>query len=91
MKNESGMNYMADGLAVVFSVVQPDMLFKYISFGLTIIATLFSLAFTILQLIKWWKDAKKDGKITKEELDDAETIIKDGIEHIKSKKEGGEK
>lgn len=90
MKNETGMNYLADGVAVVMTAVQPDIVFKYVSLGLTILATLFSLVFTALQLIKWWKDAKKDGKITKEELDDAESIIKNGIEHI-NKKEGGEK
>lgn len=89
MKHE-GYGYLADAVAVIMTAVQTDKFFQYISLVLTIIATLGSILITILKLIKWWKDANKDGKITKEELDDAESIIKNGIEHI-HKKEGGEK
>ena len=37
----------------------------------------------IIPLIKWWINAKKDGKIDKEEIEDGIDIIKDGVEDIK--------
>ena len=90
MKNE-GYNYLADAVAIIMTAVQTDRIFQYISLGLTILATALSVLLSLVKLIKWWKDAKKDGKITKEELDEAESIIKDGIDSIKEKKEGGKK
>lgn len=34
----------------------------------------------IIPLIRWWKEAKKDGKIDADEIEDAANIIKDGLE-----------
>lgn len=75
MKHETGMNYLADAFAVAGSVTQSDNLRSTISWVLTIIATLISIGFTLFQLYNWWKEAKKDGKITKEEIDEAQDII----------------
>ena len=35
-----------------------------------------------IPIIKWYKNAKKDGKITEEELDDLSHIIEDGKNEI---------
>ena len=43
----------------------------------------------IIPLIKWWKNAKKDGKIDKEEIKDGIGIIKNGVEDIKEQLESG--
>lgn len=67
MKNTNGASYGADILGAVFTAVQTDTTLQIISLVLTIIATTFSIAFTIY---KWWKSAKADGKITKEEIED---------------------
>lgn len=67
MKNSNGASYGADILGAVFTAVQTDATLQIISLILTIIATAFSIAFTIY---KWWKSAKADGKITKDEIDE---------------------
>lgn len=41
------------------------------------------LTFIVMPLISWYKKAKKDGKITKEEIEEVADIIKDGIDEIK--------
>lgn len=88
------MNKELIGSAICTSVagtstaVQPDRIFQYIQMGLTIIATLITI---ILGLRAWWKDAKKDGKIDKEEVEEAVNIIKEGVEEIKDKTQKGEK
>ena len=67
MKNTNGASYGADILGAVFTAVQTDTTLQIVSLVLTIIATTFSIAFTVY---KWWKSAKADGKITKEEIED---------------------
>ena len=66
------------------TAIQPDVIFQYVQIVLTIIATLITI---ILGLRAWWKDAKKDGKITKDEIEQGISIIKDGVENIKPKGE----
>lgn len=67
MKNSNGASYGADILGAVFTAVQTDTTLQIISLVLTIVATVFSIAFTIY---KWYKSAKADGKITKDEIDE---------------------
>ena len=86
MKNNQGLAYIGDAVAVVFTAMQTDAVFQYISLGLTILATLCSIAISMLQLWKWWKNAKKDGKITEEEINDGQKIIEDIKQHIEDGK-----
>ena len=82
----------------VLSAVQPDEILKYVNLSLAILSALVALLFTFW---KWWKEAKKEGKITPDEvgdvLDDVSEIIdstKDSIGKLKTeedKKEGGKK
>ena len=74
------VDYIFDSIAIVFASVQPEVLFRYISLVLSILATLVSLAFSIWN---WWKKAKEDGKITKEEFKEGADIIRDGTNEIK--------
>ena len=67
MKNSNGASYGADILGAVFTAIQTDTTLQIISLVLTIVATAFSIAFTIY---KWYKSAKADGKITKDEIDE---------------------
>ena len=67
MKNSNGASYGADILGAVFTAIQTDITLQIISLVLTIVATVFSIAFTIY---KWYKSAKADGKITKDEIDE---------------------
>lgn len=92
MKN-NGYAYIGDGIAVICTALQTDAVFQYISLGLTILATLFSIIISLVQLINWWKKAKADGKITEEEINDGLKIIEDiknnvedGKNHLDNKK-----
>lgn len=69
------------------TAIQPDVIFQYVQMGLTILATLITI---ILGLRAWWKDAKKDGKITKDEIEQGISIINDGVEQIKDKTKKGD-
>lgn len=67
------------------TAIQPEQVFAYIQMGLTIVATLITI---ILGLRAWWKDAKKDGKIDKDEIEQALGIIENGVETIKENTKG---
>lgn len=79
MKNSYGLNWLADGVAVIMTAIQTNEVFQIISLVCTIVATLFSIALTGVRLFYWFKEAKKDGKITQEEVDEANKIIDDGL------------
>ena len=74
------IDYLFDSIAIVFASVQPEVYFRYVSLALSILATLLSIAFSLWQ---WWKKAKQDGKITKDEIKEGVKIIQDGTEKIK--------
>lgn len=82
MKQELG-SYLGNIVGVICTAIQPDELLQIISLILTIIATLFSIAFTIYN---WWKKASKDGKIDKEEINELVDIVgkaKEDIDEIR--------
>lgn len=74
------IDYGFDGIAILFASVQPEAMFRYISLGLSILATILSIAFSIWQ---WWKKASKDGKITEDEFKEGVEIIQKGSEEVK--------
>ena len=80
MHKELVGSVICTAVAGTSTAIQPDVIFQYIQIVLTIIATLITI---ILGIRAWWKDAKKDGKITKDEIEQGISIIKDGVENIK--------
>lgn len=91
----SASEWVGCGLAATFSAIQENPVFSIISWVLTILATVVTLAFTIW---KWWKKSKEDGKITKEEIKEGIEIVADGakeiadqIDEIKEAKKDGNK
>lgn len=70
---------VCDSVAILSTAIQPDKTLQIISMILTILSLTLSL---ILKLINWYKQAKADKKITKEELNEAARITKDGLEKI---------
>ena len=86
MHKELVGSVICTAVAGTSTAIQPDMVFQYIQMGLTILATLITI---ILGLRAWWKVATKDGKITKDEIEEGINIINDGVEHIT--KEGEKK
>ena len=71
------IGYIGNGLAVLFSALQTEEVRSIISWVLTCIATIFTIAYTAW---RWWKKAHEDGKITQEELDEGMGILKDGAD-----------
>lgn len=60
----------------VATIFQADLLFKWIQIGLAIAMTLVGIAYKVW---KWYKEAKKDGVITKEELHQLHEETKDDV------------
>ena len=81
MKHNDFLSWIGTAFGGILTALQSDVVFQYISLGLTILSTLVAIAFTIW---KWWKKASEDGKISKEEIEELEDDLK---EHI-DKKEG---
>ena len=87
------IDYICEATAGVGTILQPDEILRIVSMILTCISVIVSLCFT---LYKWHKEAKKDGKIDNNEVDEAIKIVKDHVEVInnndnfveKSKKDG---
>ena len=70
--------------------IQTNELLQTISLILTIIGTVITI---VMALMNWWNRSKKDGKISKEELDEAVGIVMGGADQIANatKKEDKEK
>lgn len=78
-------SYVCNGVGVVFSAIQTNEVLSWISWIITLLATLLSISFT---LWKWYRKAKEDGKITKEEIDELGDIIDDASEKLKGDNNG---
>lgn len=89
--------YVLNNVAVYLTAaLQPDAVFRWVQIGLGILLTLLGI---ISKVIDWYRKAKQDGKITKEELkelinenkDDVIEIIKEAEVIINEAKEHTEK
>ena len=65
-----------------FVALQTDWIFQWVQLGLAIACSLVLLAY---RLWKWYKEAKADGKITKEEIKEGLDIVSNGVDEIKDK------
>lgn len=89
MRNE----YIYGGVGVATSAagtaLQTNDVLQTISLVITIIGGL--ITFVFVPLYNWYKNAKKDGKITKEELKDGVEIAVDGAKKFKDQIELNDK
>ena len=90
MKSKEFLDWIGCGIATVFTAVQTQELFQIISLILTCIATLTTIGYNIY---KWYKNAMKDGKLDKNEIEEGIDIIEQGAKDIKelSNQDKGEK
>ena len=72
MKKLNVFSGVANVLSYLSIVGQANELFELIQLIVSILGTLFIL---VINIWKWYNDAKKDGKITNDELDDLANII----------------
>ena len=61
-----------DAVAIIGTAVQTDEVKQWVSMIFTIVASIVSL---VLSIIKWWKSAKKDGKIDEKEIEELQDIL----------------
>lgn len=76
-----------NGAMYVLSVTNTKEVFEIISLVLSILISCLILGSKIVQ---WWKKAKADGKIDKEEIQEVIEIVEDGVKDIKEKTQKGE-
>ena len=79
--HDKWVNPTCIGISALATATQTDDLLRYIQLGLTILMIIISTSFT---LWKWYKEAKKDGHISKEEIKDGIDIIQDGLGNSKN-------
>lgn len=82
-----GLEIGGNGLMYVLTATQTKEIFEIISLVLSI---LISILIIVSKIIKWYQDAKKDGKITSDEIKDGIDIIIDGANEVKDKIEDKE-
>ena len=87
MNKEVVGGVIGTSISAVGTGMQTNEVLQTISIVLTIIGSLITIGMAI---INWWKNAKKDGKITKDEIKDGIDIIVGGVEDIKDKLEDKE-
>jgi len=89
MKHELIGGSIGTALSAIGTGLQTNDVLQTISLVITIIGGL--ITFIIVPLVNWYRNAKKDNKIDKDELKDGVDIIVEGSEKIKDeidKKEG---
>ena len=68
----------------ICTIAQTNEIFQFAMLILSILSTLFTIAFTIY---KWYNKAKEDGKITKEEIEDLADDISEALGKTEDKKQ----
>ena len=68
-------------LSATGTALQPNEVLQTISLIITIVGAIISMI--IIPLLTWWKNAKKDGKIDKEEIKEGIDTLQEGIEGVK--------
>ena len=68
-------------LSATGTALQPNEVLQTISLVITIVGAIISMI--IIPLLTWWKNAKKDGKIDKEEIKEGIDTLQEGIEGVK--------
>ena len=73
------LNILNIGVQAIFTAIQTDEVLRRISFGITILSALITIAYNIY---KWWRKSKEDGKISMDEVDELVDIVKDGSDTL---------
>lgn len=80
-------------LSATGTALQTNELLQTISLIITILGAIISMI--VLPLLTWYKNAKRDGKITKDEIKEGIDTLQEGIEGVKDslddKKKGDKK
>lgn len=77
-------NFVLAGISAVFSAIQSNEVLQWISWGLTLLCTALSIAYTVW---KWHKKAMEDGKLDPEDLEDLKESLQEEKDKINGQKE----
>ena len=78
MNKELITGIVGTGLGVVGTAIQPNEILQTISLIITILGSI--VCFIVVPLLNWYTNAKKDGKITMDEIQIGAETLKDGLE-----------
>ena len=73
------LDILGIGIQAIFTAIQTDEVLRWISFGITLLSALITIAYNIY---KWWRKSKEDGKISMDEVDELVDIVKDGSDTL---------
>ena len=85
MKDEMIAGGVGSVLGVVGTATQTNEILQTISLVITIIGAIISMI--VVPLISWYQKAKKDGKITNDEIKDGIDTLVDGVKEVQDKLE----
>ena len=68
-------------LSATGTALQTEEVLRIVSLIITILGAIISMI--VLPLITWYKNAKKDGKITQDEIKEGVDTLQEGIEGVK--------
>lgn len=81
MHHDELVGYAGSSVSAIFTITQTNEVFQTVQLILSILAVSVTIAYTVW---KWWKNAKKDGKIT---IDEVENLFNNLKENIKEDEE----
>lgn len=81
MKNELIVGGIGTALSAVGTATQTQEILQIVSLIITILGGVIS--FIVLPILNWYQKAKKDGKITVDEIKEGVETLQDGIEKTK--------
>ena len=89
MKNEVLGGLFGTSLSAIGTVIQTNEMLQTVSLVITIVGGVISLI--IIPILNWWRKAKKDGKITSDEIEEGVDTIVGGVnelnDHIQDKED----
>ena len=81
-KGIHALEVVGNGIGYVLTILQTNETFQLIELIASIVLTLILIGYRVW---KWYKEATKDGQITKEEIKDGIDIVTDGVNEIQDK------
>lgn len=88
MKNETGLGIVGTCLSAIGTAIQTNEILQTISLIITILGGLIS--FIVIPILNWHRNAKKDGKIDLDELEDGIDVISEGLDKLNDEIKKGE-
>lgn len=84
MTNKTLIGLLGSAISSMGLVISTEQLEQIISIICSVIGVIIVIVSSIIiPLVQWHKKAKEDGKISKEELEEAQKIVSNGVEEVK--------